>query len=246
MEISVLKTSTVHFFEDTGAKVRRSLGRVFSTLTAIQKDNNASVQLLKIGRYAIFVFRAYHGKTCDASLLHRDIDAAINLLEGLQFIAAISSILPTKENKKSVEEESKKPLLERITDIGFNISDCASGVLWFLSKGIRVLGRFSGNGKVVDFLDILSTGAALIASLADGRSATKMIAKHWNVSVPNKTAAIWRLCERVAGVASMALILSGAGGVVASAAAALAIVSAFCGLVRFACDQDFPEEIKQT
>lgn len=246
MEISLHNFSPMPFFEETGTKIRRSLGRVFSVLTAIQKDNNASVQLLKIGRYAIFVFRAYHGKAPDASLLHQDFNAVVNVLEGLQFIAAISSLLPVRGDENAVNKSVKIPLLERITDAGFKISDCVSGVVWCLSKGIRILGTFSGNAKVVDTLDALSLGAALIASLADGKSATKMIIKYWKISVPDKTAAIWRLCERVTGVASMALILSGAGGVIASVAAGLAIASATCGLIRFACDLDFPEEVKQT
>ena len=251
MQISLHKSSPMHFFEETSIKVRRSLGRIFSTLTAIQKDNNASIQLLKIGRYAIFVFRVYHGKIPDASLIYRDFDRAINVLEGLQFIAAISSLIPKKEDKNVANEPVKTPLLERITDAGFKISDCLSGVLWCLSKGVRILGAFSGNIKIIESLEMLSLGAALIASLADGGTAAQMISKYWNVNTPDKTAAIWQLCERVTGVSSMALILvalifSGAGSVLIPVTVGLATASAFCGLIRFACDLDYSEEIKQT
>lgn len=245
MEITSCNFSPTQFFEETGLKIRNSLGRVFSTLTAIQKDNCASVQLLKIGRYAIFAFRVYHGKAPEKSLAHRDFDAAINLLEGLQFIAAISSLIPMREDGNYADKLMKAPLLERISDIGFKVSDGFSGALWLLSKGIPVLGPLSQNIMIVESFEIAALGAALIASIADGKSASKIISKQWNVNAPDKTSAIWRLCERITGVASMTLIVVGASGTLASVAAGLAIVSAACGLVRFACDLDLPEEAKQ-
>lgn len=246
MKISTDNPSPIQFIVDSGLQVRNSLARVFSTLTAIQKDGNATIQLLKVARYAIFVLRAYYGKVPGTSIARRDLETTIDLLEGLQFIGVISSLLPVKKDDDKTDRQNKTPLLERITDVGFKVSDCFSGALWLLSKGIPLLGAFSKSKKIISSFEIASLGAALIASITDGGSAAKIIAKHWKVSIPDKTSAIWNICERITGAASIVLILAGVGGTLASVATGLAAASAFCGLVRFAYDLDLSEEAKQT
>ncbi len=232
-------------FIDACQQIRTAIGRVFSTLAAIKEDGNATIQLLKVGRYALLTFRAFHGKTpSSSSILDHDWETTINLLEGWQFVAAISSLLPAK--KKDGDDKDKAPLLERITNTAFAVSDCFSGALWMLSKGIPLLGVYSESMKVLKSFDIVTLAAALIGSVTDGASAAQIISKHWEVTIPDKTIAFWQLCERISGVASLILILSGPVGTLAYVATGFAATSAVCGLVRFAYKWNLPEKTETT
>lgn len=255
------------FLSDTCLHVRNALGRVFSTLAAIQEDGNATIQLLKVCRYAIFVFRAYYGKFPGSSILNRDWKTTINFLEGWQFVAAISSLLPAKKNNETADEAKNIPLLEKIkriitaafsiisdfftdlekiTTAAFVVSDCFSGSLWLLAKGVPVLGAYSESVKVIKSLEIVALAAALVGSITDGGSAAKIISNHWKVSVPDKTTALWQLCERITGVVSLILILAGVVGTLAHVATGLAAASALCGLIRFGYKWNLPKETKET
>lgn len=253
MRVNAFNPSPMQFLADSVLQVRNNMARVFSALNSIQNDGNATIYLLKVCRHAISIFRAYYGKPSGASIAHRDLDTTINTLEGLQFIGVINTLLPVKNDGNEAEEQNKASLLDRIdsvlekvTNAGFMTSDCFSGAAWLLSKGVPLFGVFSQTEKVATCVEVASLGSALIASIADGSSATKSIVNYWKVSVPEKTSAIWKLAERVTGAISFILILGGATGTLASIATGLATASALCGLIRFVYNLDLPKGINQT
>lgn len=245
MQINACSPSPIQFFVDTATQVRKSLCRVFSTLVAIQKDGNATIKLLKVCRFAIFAFRAYHGKNPGSSVGFKDLDAVVNLMEGCQFLGVISSLLPVRaEPGKPAEEQA--PILDRITDAAFSGSDVFQGGFWLLSKGVRFLGPFSDSEMVVQAFDMLSLAFATVGSATDGTSAVIAIINNWKISVPNTTSAIWQLGERVTGAVAFIFIMAGASGTLATVATGLIAASALCGIIRFVYNLEIPEEISQT
>lgn len=244
MKIETCIPYPIQFFVDTTSQIRNSLSRFFSVLTAIQKDGSATMQLLKVGRYAIFAFRAYYGKNLSESVAFRDFDTTLNLLEGFQFVGVINSLLPVKKEGNIDDDQTKPSLFERVSSAAFGVSDIFQSAVWLISKGIPLLGAYSESALLS--LEIVSLATALIASIADGVSTTKTIVEYWKVSVPDKTSAIWKLAERITGIASIIIILSGAGGAFVSVAAGLAAASAFCSLVRFVIKLNPPMKTIQT
>lgn len=214
--------------------VRTTLKSASGLWTAIYHDGDATVKFLKVSRYAILVLRDRIGEFPGNSMLRRDLKATINLLEGLQFIGVISSFLPVKKGAGDGAEEPEPPLLERLANRGFQVSDCISGSIYLVSKGVPLFGALSESAKLIKILDIASCSAALGASVADGVAAARTIKNYRNLKVSESKVALYRLAERVSGAVSLILILAEVGGTLASVATGFAALSAFFGLLRFA------------
>lgn len=242
MKISETTPNIIQSLEVVCNRIRIPLSRIFSVLTAIKNDGFTTIQFLRVSRFAIFALKAYYGKLPGSSIVDQDLEKAMSTLEGLQFIGVISYFLPTKKNQ--VVDEDKRSLNEKVTMAAFMASDSLSGVAWVISRGIPVFGSFSELALVA--LEITALATALIGFISDGGAALKTISRHWKISIPDKTVAIWQICERVTGSVALTLILIGATGTFATIATTLSATSAFCGVVRFTYKLDLEIEKNQS